>query len=457
MASIQYDDLIIGGLLGDAGDRWKRVVHDCQPEHFVGAHRQLFELGVRFFRATGFPLDYTSFTDMARQLDPAVRITLDAEFSRLWHTEVPEAHFRWAIQAIVDTRRDERFVGGLMEAMRTMTEGLGGEQGFEAARAKLAEALGDIDRNFADAPPYGNIRDDADQVWADYLEATQTKGVTTKTVLTGLAEVDDRIIGMRPGENMLVAAYSGEGKTTTIQNMAWNACTQQAKNVLVLTNENQYEQYRARVYNRHAHVLTQGGLRYNDIRTGSLSEAEAAVWQAACRDFGSNPAYGRLEIVQMPTNASMHWVVGQLDRYADEMDTDLVVLDYIGRLGAMTPRPTRRDEMNDNLNLWKSALVGFDHGAGVAGVTGYQTSRTTWEQAKLLGYYGLNCLAETAEAERNADVVISLLRMEGVEREALLQLLKNRDGSPLEPTPMVTDFATTLVTSAAGTGWLHAA
>ena len=70
----------------------------------------------------------------------------DAEFARLWHLEVPEAHFRWAIKSIVDTRRDERFLAGLMEAMRTMTEGLGGEQGFEAARSKLTAALGEIDR-----------------------------------------------------------------------------------------------------------------------------------------------------------------------------------------------------------------------------------------------------------------------------------------------------------------------
>lgn len=453
MADITYDNLIIGGLLGGPQERWQRVLHSTQPEHFVGSHRALYELAVRFYRATGQPLDYPSFTDMARQLDPALAITLDAEFVRLWHTEVPEAHFRWAIQSIVDTRRDETFVSTLMVAMRTMTEGLGGERGFDAARAALQAGLGEIDRNFADAPPYGNIRDDAAQVWNDYIEATQSKGVTTKTVLTGLPEIDQRIIGMRPGENMLVAAYSGEGKTTTIQNMAWHASTQQGKNVLVLTNENQYEQYRARVYNRHAHVFAQGGLRYNDIRTGSLSPDQAALWQAAVNDLGTNPAYGRLEIVQMPTNASMLWVVGQLDRYADEMDTDLVVLDYIGRLGAMTPRPTRRDEMNDNLNLWKSALVGFNHGKGVPGVTGYQVSRATWEEAKIRGYYGLNCLAETAEAERNADVVISLLRMEGVEREALLQALKNRDGSPLEPTPIVTDFATSLVTSAGATGW----
>ena len=51
-------------------------------------------------------------------------------------------------------------------------------------------------------------------------------------------------------------------------------------------------------------------------------------------------------------------------------------------------------------------------------------------------------------------MVVSLLRMEGVEREAMAQILKNRDGAPLEPTPILTDFATSLVTSAGAGGWL---
>lgn len=454
MADTTYDDLILGGALGDETGRWARILHDCQSEHFVGSFASLYDLGARFYRATGYPIDYAAFNDMGQHLDPALRITLDAEFARLWHLQVPEAHFRWAIKAIVDKRRDERLVAGLMEAMRAMTEGIGGEQGFDAARGRLSTAMADIDRNFAPAPPYGNIRDDAAQVWADYIEATQTHGITEATVMTGLPEIDSRIIGMRPGENVLVAAYSGEGKTTTIQNIGWHACTQQGKNVLVLTNENQYEQYRQRVYNRHAHAFVQGGLSHNDTRTGSLTPEQAAVWQQVCTDFGANDAYGRLEIVQMPTGASMTWVTQQLDRYADEMDVDLVVLDYIGRLGAITQRPTRRDELNDSLNLWKSALVGFNHGQGVPGVTGYQVSRQWWEEARRTGYYTLNCLAETSEAERNADVVVSLLRMEGVEREAMAQILKNRDGAPLEPTPILTDFATSLVTSAGAGGWL---
>lgn len=454
MADPTYDEHIIAGVLGHpTDDRWRRILHDCSSDLFVGSYRDLYDLGARFFRATGHPIDYAAFADMGRQLDPALRITLDAEFARLWHKEVPEAHFRWAIKAIRDQRRDERFVGGLMEAMRTMTEGMGGDQGFDAARKKLTAALGEIDRSFAPAPPFGNIRDDSAAVWAEYLAATEHHGITEGSVLTGLPEIDQRITGLRRGENMLVAAYSGEGKTTTIQNIAWHA-TVSGKNVLVLTNENQYEQYRARVYNRHAHLFRPGGIPHNDIRTGQLAPDIAALWQQTVADFGANDAYGRLEIVQMPTGASMTWVVGQLDRYAQEMDVDLVVLDYIGRLGAMTPRPTRRDETNDNLTLWKSALVGFDNGRGVPGITGYQVSRQWWEEAQRTLYYTLLCLAETSEAERNADLVVSLLRPPGVENEALIQVLKNRDGATLEPTPMRTDFATTLVTSAGQQGWL---
>lgn len=455
MADTRYDDNILGGAIGHPDpERWRHILHECNSGLFVGSYADLYDLGARFFRATGHPIDYAAFSDMARQLAPELRITLDAEFVRLWHTEVSEAHFRWAVKAIRDQRRDERLVTGLMEAMRVMTEGVGGQQGYDAARKTLTAALGEIDRNFSPTPPFGNIRDDSADVWADYLAAIETQGLVEEGVQTGLPEIDQRIIQMRRGENMLVAAYSGEGKTTTIQNIAWHVAVAQGKTVLVLTNENQYEQYRARVYNRHAHLFRPGGIPHNDIRTGSLDPATAQLWQQAVHDFGTNPAYGRLEIVQMPTGASMTWVVNQLDRYSQEMDVDLVVLDYIGRLGAMTARPTRRDETNDNLTLWKSALVGYDNGRGVPGITGYQVSRQWWEEAQRTLRYSLLCLAETSEAERNADLVVSQLRTPGVDNELLTQVLKNRDGATLEPTPLRADFATTLITSAGQTGWL---
>ena len=427
------------------------MLHECQPEHFVGTHRLLYELGSRYFRATGYPVDYARFTDMAGELDPALRITLDGEFTRLWWQEVPEGHFRWAVKAIRDKRRDEKLVSTLMTSMQAMTEGRGGEQGYAPARAAIMEGLAEIDRHFAPATPFGNIREDAAQVWAAYEQATQTGGVDERSVLTGLAEVDAKLVSLRPGENMLVAAYSGEGKTTIIQNIAWHATTQQRRNVLVMTNENQYEQYRARIYNRHSHLLAAGGLPYNDIRTGTLSEAQAQLWWQTCQDFGAGD-YGRLEIVQMPTHADMTWVVATMDRYADEMDVDLVVLDYIGRMTPMVQRRQRREELNDSINLWASALVGFNHGRGVPGITGYQISREKWTTALSTGAYNLDCLAETSEAERNAAVVMTNLRMEGVEREGRVQLVKVRDGGTLEPTPMLTDFATTLVTSAGRPG-----
>lgn len=452
MASVEYDDLIIGGMLAGDQDRWRRALHECQPAHFVGTHRLLYEMAVRYYRATGFPIDYARFSDLAAEVDPALRITLDAEFARLWWLEVPEAHYRWAIKSIKDKRRDEHLVAGLMQSMRVMTEGLGGEQGYDAARQTLSSALAEIDRHFAPASPYGNIREDAGLVWAAYEQAIETAGVTPEGVLTGLPEIDSRIVNLRRGENMLVAAYSGEGKTTTIQNIAWHAAVEQRRNVLVLTNENQYDAYRARIYNRHSHRLVAGGLSYNDIRTGTLSPEQAQLWWQVCNDFGTGD-YGRLEIVQMPTGASMEWVTATLERYADEMDVDLVVLDYIGRMGAMVKRPTRREELNDSINLWASALVGYDHGRGVPGITGYQVGREHWRTAQATGYYDLSCLAETSEAERNAAVVVAILRRADVEREATVQLLKNRDGATLEPTPIRTDFATTLVTSAGQGGW----
>jgi replicative DNA helicase len=459
MADQTYDDLILGACIGSGDElRWRRLIHEGKPNYFLpGAHRDLYEIVSRYWRITQAPIDYPTFVAMldSAGVDAARRLLLDTEFRRLWALEVVEPHFRFALREIRLKRRDERLGASLADGLRAMYEGIRGEQGYDVARKVLSEGLAEIDRHFEPTNPEGDIRLDAAAMHAEYEHAQLTGGFTERMVRTGLPEVDSRITGLRPGENMLVAAYSSHGKTTVIQNIAWSACVQEHKNVLIFTNENLYGQYRARLYSRHTHwapgaVGVAGGLRYNDIKTGTLSGQDQLVWRRVIDDFGTNPDYGKLVVVQMPMGGSMQWVSDQLSRWHDEMDVGLCILDYIGRMGPITPRPTKRDELNDTLAMWKNVLVSFGAGAGVPGITGYQTSRQSMIEALSRGYYTLDCLAETSEAERNADVVMSLLFQEDVERELRIQLLKNRDGALLEPTSIVADFATTLVSGYQG-------
>lgn len=455
MSDTTNDDLILGSLIGvgTTAERWQRALSELELPHLVGAHQTIYAMGADYYRVTAAPIDHPRFMDILRasNVDPAHAFTLETEFSRHWWNDVPEAHYRWALNAIKAVRRDEHFMAGLIQSVKAMTEGVAGVRGYDLGRQLLSEHLADIDRNFTPRNPSGDIRADAALVLAEYDAATQTAGLTEGMVRTGFPEVDSLITGLRPGENLLVAAYSGEGKTTIMQQMVWHAAVVQRKNVLVLTNENARQQYRLRIYNRHSHHLPgggiEGGLRYNDIKNGSLSGADALVWQRVVNDLGSRPEYGHIEIEQMPTGASMEWVVQTADRYARERKVDLLVLDYIGRMGPIAKRPSRREELNDSITLWKSALVGFDHGAGVPGVTGYQISREKRDQASMTGYYGLNCLAETSEAERNADVVVTSLKLDDVERVIKIQMPKNRDGALLEPTDIIADWATTYIAS----------
>lgn len=453
-----YDDLIIGKLLGGTRDDHRRARASIERVHLVGTHRTLWDICLRYFSITGEPIDYARFRDLLHGsgLTQDRQLLLDQEFARLWHTDVTDAHFRWALHAIRDQRRDERFIQGLSESLRTMVgEGSRG-RGYEDARAELTRALAEIDRVYEADTPQGDIREDWGDVLREYEDAKTTEGLTQRMVRTGFDPVDQRIIGLKPGENALVAGYSSHGKSTILQNIAWCATVEQAKNVLILTNENQYVPYRARIYNRHTHhrdVGVEGGLRMNDLKEGKLSGQDEIVWRRVVQDFGTNPDYGRLEVVQMPTSASVEWAIAQMESYGEEHPLDLVILDYIGRCGAITPRGQRRDELNDSLQVWASALVGFQRGRGIPGITGYQVSREKMREAQLTGRYGLDCLAETSEAERNAHIVMTTLRMEDVDNEVQLQLIKNRDGALMEPTPARADWATTYIGTGPG-GWL---
>ena len=459
MSSTTHDELIMGALLGGSVDRWRFAKSNLRVEHLVGHFATLYAYAHRYFTVTGACIEETHFHEMlgASSYDEAYRVQLRSEFARLSVVDVVESHFRWAVHAIVERRRDETFSDGLLTALRAMTEGIKGEVGYAVARPELTKSLALVDRVFSQQSVEGNIRDDVGEMLASYAEAQRTRGITDRTILSGLADLDAALVGVRPGENCLIAGYSSHGKTTVLQNIAWHASVVQRKNVLVLTNENVYEQYRARVFNRHTHHLpgtvgALGGIRMNDIRTGSLSPADLQVWQRSLQDFGSGD-YGKLYVVQMPRDASMTWVGNQLDRFAEEFPVGVVILDYIGRMSPITKRQQRREEMNDSLALWKSLLVDFDKGRGVAGFTGYQIARERMRDAMLSGHYTLDCLAETSEAERNADVVVTVLRQESVEREIVLQVVKNRDGALLPPTQLLADFSTTLITSIERRNW----
>ena len=117
---------------------------------------------------------------------------------------------------------------------------------------------------------------------------------------------------------------------------------------------------------------------------------------------------------------------------------DFIIIDYIGLLGApaSNPKAAKNERINENLVLAKQMALEFDRGEGVLMITPHQINRSGFKEAqKNGGVYEIEALADANEAERSSDVVITVYQDKAFRQksEAVITMLKNRDGRLVEP------------------------
>jgi replicative DNA helicase len=285
--------------------------------------------------------------------------------------------------------------------------------------------------------PSGCIRQDIEKIWEEYerrKDPRQHSGVKT-----GLFDVDVITGGGKPGELWLVAGFAGEGKSSLLVGMAWDACVMQGLNVVVGTAEMPRRQYQRRVLARHSmhdrfQAMGHGGIDSRKLRDGRLSgKDEEFLLNQVMPDFRDNPHYGRFEVMQLPREFTVEYLDLKLREYHRRFGVDVFYLDYL-LLGRPTRKYGSRDEEAAGMfRDLKQLALNFDRGKGLFVVTAHQLNRESRRRAEVTKSYDLWSLAITSEAERSADVVLWVLRLDShkSDRVVLVGMVKNRDGELL--------------------------
>ena len=73
-------------------------------------------------------------------------------------------------------------------------------------------------------------------------------------------------------------------------------------------------------------------------------------------------------------------------------------------------------------------------------ISPWHTNRQGWEEAQKSGIYTKSALAKSSEAERQADVILTILRQDSYGDELRGSILKNRDGEELSEFYLQVDF-----------------
>ena len=120
---------------------------------------------------------------------------------------------------------------------------------------------------------------------------------------------------------------------------------------------------------------------------------------------------------------------------------DLIIIDHLMYMNPERKLQSRRDGLSDLLKGAKELALGFADGVGVPILCPWHVSREGEKLAKASGTRHLYDAAECADAERIADVVLSIQAVPE-NGEITLEILKNRDGAKMDAVSLKADFHT---------------
>ncbi len=451
---MSYAEQTMGGVFPDRPDRMEVLVRTLREDHWPPELQATFELLRRYYVLTqGVP----SPADWKNMLDRAGMEPATAEgFLRIYkglhqQSSLADHEWRYALEVMREDRAKQLMLETLTDSVRVLTEGITdrrGERtyGYDDARNLLATRLGEIETLQMDAEttPEGDVLTESKQAFTDY-QSRKERGVH-EGVMTGLDSLDSLTYGAQKGEFWLIAAYAGHGKSQTLTNMAWRAVID-GHNVVYFTLETLRDQVARRFHVRHSshpRFNAPEGLRYDDVKGGALTAGDEKLFKQVLYDLHLNDQYGRFEVIWTPRGTNPEQLKMKLDILETQRPIDLVVVDYAGLMGPGRRVERRQEGLVEILQGLKGLATGHARGRGVPVMSAYQTSRQRVEEARSSGRYTLDSLAETAEAERSSDLVMTLLRQHDEDTDLFTQVLKYRDGA-VSDFYLEADFARSLV------------
>lgn len=438
--AIDHAQTVLAGFLPDRREHLVFALQHLEAEHFrQESQRKLFQLFERYYDITAYVLPRKQFIDLleSSKVDPSKILLYTAlydEIDKLGVT-VTSHEFKFSVDQLKDQRAQQLTGEAITASFEVLEHGLQvGTQkltGHNDARQFLYSELAKIDRlgNIEESPE-GDMREETYQILEEY--AARKSGKIPTGIKMGIAEYDSVTGGIQPGEMVLVCAYTGEGKSLLCVNTAHNAVVKQGKNLFFATSETIRPQVMRRFSARHSRMPQFNcptGIDSSHIKDGTLTEEHEEIYQAVLDDIRVNPNYGRIYIAQIPRGATLGFVEARLRRVSHMFRVDLVVIDYLALLKSDTKRQTDREDKNEILRDAKVMATSANDGDGVAVVSPWAMSQAAMKEAKnVSGRYALGNLADTSEAEKSSDTILSMLRRLESPKEVLFQMLKNRDG-----------------------------
>ncbi|MCD7861387.1 MAG: replicative DNA helicase [Oscillospiraceae bacterium] len=410
--SPQVEQAVIGSMLIDP-ECVPDVLKDVRAEHFYQrVNREIFETIFTMFNY-GLTIDPVTVIEQMKEHG-----VYHEESTRDYILELmkvtPTAANVGEYAAILRDKALQRDLGKVAgEITEMVNAGLGGADEMLEAAERSIYALR-RDRSIGGLKPVG----EAIQAVYDDLNRIAEEGAHIPGISTGLPDLDSQILGMNPGELILVASRPGMGKTSIAMNIAMSAARSSNKAVAYFSLEMSREQLAIRLLSGEALVDSQKLMR------GSLSAGEWSRLVSAAGKISST----RLLIDDNPS-LSVADMNAQCRRVRD---LGLVVVDYLQLMqsagGRQSSGENRQQIVADMSRMLK--IMAKELAVPVLCLSQLSRASETRQDKRPV----LSDLRESGAIEQDADVVIGLYREGYYNREcenpndAEAIVLKNRKG-----------------------------
>ena len=249
------------------------------------------------------------------------------------------------------------------------------------------------------------------------IESAQNRGGDLTGIPTGFTDLDAYTHGLHPGQLVIVAARPAVGKSTFALDIARNAAVKHNKATIFFSLEMGRAEIAMRMLSAESSIYLQS------MRKGTVTETDWTKLAAVRGRINDAPLY-----IDDSPNMSLVEIRAKCRRLAQQVDLQMVVIDYIQLMSSGKKVESRQQEVSE----FSRALKLLAKELQIPVVALSQLNRQT-EQSKDKRPE-ISHLRESGSLEQDADVVI-LLHREGIyERdhpragEADIILAKQRNG-----------------------------
>jgi replicative DNA helicase len=288
----------------------------------------------------------------------------------------------------------------------------------------VEDFLGEVESNFFKLTSQTkqnrmrSLKESLHESLKDLERSSRSKGEITG-IPTGFPSIDSKLLGLQPGQLIVIAARPGVGKTSLVLNWAVNGCKQSGLPIAIYSMEMLTNELGLRILSSEANIDSRK-IRTKDFGPHDMKNMFTAVQNLS-----------RLPIVINDSGAStLIDIRSQCRRLKAEQGLGMIIIDYLQLMQPHVRKPSREQEISEISRGLKE--LAKELGCPIIALS--QLNRSS--EARTDKRPQLSDLRESGAIEQDADIVCLIHRPDMGDPNspkkgiATLIVAKNRAGEP---------------------------